>query len=156
MAVMIVTRLLTGMLVALLAAAPALAQTPREDVAQQLKVLTDAKADDGFAPDVQAIGRSTVLGILEDDATVYLEVTLDKDREYYVAGRCDTGCADLDTSLLDPDYNLLVDDALDNDAPQMTAQPSASGPHLLGVRMTSCAARICYFGIVILSRPARR
>ena len=64
-----------------LAPAPALAQSARADVAAQLKVVTDARAEAGFLPDTQALGRSSVLGVLEDGGSVYLEMTLDAARE---------------------------------------------------------------------------
>lgn len=129
------------------------AQTSREDVSAQLKVVTDTKADDGFRPDADALGRSVLMGVLEHEASVYLEVTLDARKEYHVSARCDTGCSNIDLRLLGPEFDPVAEDTLDNDAPKMDLKPSSSGPHLLAVKMTNCAAQICYFGVVILSRP---
>src|SRR5262245_26995659 len=63
------------------------AQTAREDVSAQLKVVTDTKADAGYLPDQQALGRSVLLGVLEHDSNVYLEAVLDAGRDYYIAAR---------------------------------------------------------------------
>lgn len=137
----------------LLATTAAAAQTPRDDVAVQLKVVTDVKAESAFAPDADAIGRSTVFGVLEHDGTVYLELTLDARRQYHIAARCDTGCSNIDTRVLGTDFGPVAEDTLENDAPAMDLTRVESGRHLLAVRMTNCAAGICYFGVVILSRP---
>lgn len=138
-----------------LAPAPALAQSARADVAAQLKVVTDARAEAGFLPDTQALGRSSVLGVLEDGGSVYLEMTLDAAREYHIEARCDSGCSNIDARVLSPTFDAVSEDTLDDDAPKMTFTAPSSGPHLLGVQMTTCAARICYFGVVVLSRQAR-
>jgi len=130
-----------------------MAQTPRDDVAVQLKVVTDTKADDGFVPDQEAIGRSTILGVLEHESTVYLELTLDARRQYHIAARCDTGCSNIDTRVLGTDFDPVAEDVLDNDAPKMDLPRVESGRHLLAIRMANCAAGICYFGVVVLSRP---
>lgn len=140
--------------------APAFAQekaqtSSRDDVSAQLKVVTDVKAADGFIPDTQALGRSTLLGVLEDGANVYLEVPLDAAREYHIEARCDTGCGNIDMRVLGPAFDPVAEDIADNDQPKMDVRPPSSGPHLLAVQMTSCVARICYFGVVVLSRPAR-
>lgn len=136
-------------------ASPALAQDARENVVAQLKVVTDTKADDGFTSDDASLGRSVLLGVLEHESSVYLELTLDARRDYYIAARCDTGCSNLDTRVMMPDYSLLAEDALPNDQPKMDLRPQTTGPHLLAVRMVSCPSQVCYFGVVILSRPAR-
>ena len=141
--------------VAALLATPAGAQDARADVAAQLKVVTDARAEAGFRPDTQALGRATVLGVLEDGGSVYLELTLDVGREYHIEARCDTGCSNIDGRVLSPTFDPVAEDTLDNDAPKMTFKAPSSGPHLLGLQMTTCAARICYFGVTILSRPVR-
>ena len=132
------------------------AQTPRQDVADQLKVVADAKAEDGFTPDPSPLGRPTLLGVLEHEATVHFEITLDAGREYHIAGRCDTGCSDLDTRLMATDFNPLAEDTRDDDQPRMEVRPLVSGTNLLAIHMASCKDRICYFGVVILSRPAGR
>lgn len=134
---------------------PLPAQEARDTVAAQLRVVAEAKADDAFAPDPAPLGRPVLLGVLEHETSVYLEVTLEAGRDYFIAARCDTGCANLDTRLLAPDYSPVAEDTLDNDAPQMLVTVPAAGPHLLALQMASCTARICYFGVTILSRPAR-
>lgn len=131
-------------------------QTPRQDVADQLKVIADAKANDGFTPDASVLGRPTLLGVLEHEATIHLEVILDAGREYHIAARCDTGCSDLDTRLLATDFNPMAEDTRDNDQPRMEVRPLVSGTHLLAIHMASCKERICYFGVVFLSRPTGR
>jgi hypothetical protein len=147
-------RIAAAFLLALLQATTGLtAQTPRDDVAVQLKVVTEARAEDGFVPDQEAIGRSTILGVLEHEATVYLELTLDARRQYHIAARCDTGCSNIDTRVLGTDFGPVAEDTLDNDAPKMDLSRVESGRHLLAVRMANCAAGICYFGVVVLSRP---
>lgn len=144
------------LLVALLGTLPVVAQTSRQNVSDQLKVVTDLKADDGFTPDTAALGRSTVLGVLEHESTVYLETTLDPGREYHIAGRCDTGCTNVDLRLLNPDFSPLTEDLQGDDQPRLDVRPTEAGAHLLAIRMTSCEAQICYFGVVIVSRPVRR
>jgi hypothetical protein len=132
------------------------AQTARSTVDDQLKVVIATKADEGFTADAAALGRPTLLGVLEHEATVYLELTLDAGREYWIAGRCDSGCQDLNTRLLAPDFSPVTEDISDTDVPNLSVTPAESGPHLLAVQMTSCKEGICYFGIAIVSRPARR
>lgn len=134
----------------------AMAQTARETVGAQLQVVLETKADEGFAPDTAALGRPTLLGVLEHDATVHVELMLEAGREYYIAGRCDTGCARLDTRVLSPEFDPLVEDNRGTDVPNMVLTATASGPHLLAVRMAECGEGICYFGIAVASRAATR
>ena len=141
---------------AVVASSSSAAQTPRQDVVDQLKVIADAKAEDGFAPDSSPLGRPTLLGVLEHESTIHLEITLDAGREYHIAARCDSGCSDLDTRLLATDFDPLAEDTRDNDQPRMDIKPLVSGTHLLAINMASCKDGICYFGVVILSRPAGR
>ena len=103
-----------------LMATPVRAQDARADVAAQLKVVTDARAEAGFLPDTQAFGRATMLGVLEDGGSVYLELTLDAGREYHIEARCDTGCSNIDGRVLSPTFDPVAEDTLDNDAPKMT------------------------------------
>jgi len=140
---------------AALCAASASAQTAREIVSDQLRVVIDTKADDGFTADAGALGRPTFRGVLENDTTVHLELTLEAGREYFIAARCDEGCVDLDTRILAPDFSSLADDTLDNDVPNIAVTAAETGPHLLAVRMVSCRTDICYFGVAIVSRAAR-
>ena len=133
----------------------AVAQTARETVSDQLRAVIDTRADDGFAADAGALGRPTLRGVLEHDTTVHLELSLEAGREYFIAARCDEGCTDLDLRVLAPDFSALAEDTLDNDAPNVTVPAAETGPYLLAVRMATCKTDICYFGVAVVSRPAR-
>jgi hypothetical protein len=140
---------------AALCAVGASAQTAREIVSAQLLVIIDTKAEDGFTADTGALGRPTLRGVLEHDTTVHFELTLEAGREYFIAARCDEGCVDLDARILAPDFSPLAGDTLDNDVPNIAVTAAETGPHLLAVRMVSCRTDICYFGVAVVSRPAR-
>jgi uncharacterized damage-inducible protein DinB len=127
----------------------------RAAVLDQIKVATATKGEEGFQPDADPIGRAILVGILENEGSVHLELTLDPSREYHIFGACDTDCTDLNTRVMTPAFDLLVEDVGPNDVPRLDARPAAAGPHLLAVSMASCKT-ICYFGVLVLSRPVRR
>ena len=130
--------------------------TLRDTVSGQLDALTENRRAEGFTPDTGPVGRATMLGMLEDRTSILLELMLDAGREYVIGAGCDTDCDNLDTSVLTPrTFDVLVENVKPDDVPIIEVRPTQSGVHLLGVRMTSCRTPLCYFGVVVLSRPAK-
>lgn len=93
-----------------------------------------------------------VVGFLRSGGAVQLDLELDPEVEYLIAGVCDQDCSDLDLALTDGDNAILLTDELDDDAPvlQFTSQPDGSGT--LWVTMYACSIEPCSFAYRVYRR----
>lgn len=130
----------------MLFAGEAQGQDWRELVVQQLDHAGELVRADGQT-DANVLSRNQVIGVLEDGATSYVEVTLEGGTEYFFAGACDQDCADLDLRLyLADDFEEVASDVATDDVPLLSFTAPSSGAYLLGVDMADCEEEICYYG----------
>lgn len=135
-----------------LVAGEAEAQEWRELVVQQLDHAGELVRGEGQT-DANVLRRNEVIGVLEDDATSYIEVTLQGSVEYFFAGACDQDCSDLDLRLyLSEDFEEVASDIETDDVPLLSFTAPSSGAYLLGVDMADCEEEICYYGVRVFQK----
>lgn len=86
---------------------------------------------------------------LNDDEEDSFTVNLRADREYAIVGACDNDCDDLDFWLYDENDNLIDSDTSTDDVPVVRVTPRWTGEFRVRVKMYSCSAEPCYYGIGI-------
>ncbi len=149
---------ITAALAALLlcaTAAGAQQKTPRDAVNDQLAAAAAVKVRQGFREDPGPLGRSRQFGLMTRGGTVFLEVPLAAGREYFVSAGCDTDCTDLDLRVLAPNATTVVtENVADDDVPTVGLRTRLAGRYLLQVTMPSCSTETCWFGALVMSRPA--
>ena len=139
-------------LIGLLVAGRAEGQDWRELVVQQLDHAGELVRADGHT-DANVLPRNQVIGVLEDGATSYVEVTLESGIEYFFAGACDQDCNDLDLRLyLAEDFEEVASDVETDDVPLLSFRAPGTGSYLLGVDMADCEAEICYYGFRVFQK----
>jgi hypothetical protein len=126
--------------------------TDRDVVVSQLDAAARVKQTEGFST-VRAFDARDMVGMLPQHGMVVMEVQLRAGREYFVTGSCDADCDDLDLRAFVPDgTEMLAEDVETDDVPILSFTARETGPHLLGVVMSSCRASLCYFGVRVMSR----
>jgi hypothetical protein len=121
-------------------------QSWRELVVRQLDAAGEMVRAEGQT-DASVLARNQVIGVLEDGATSYIEVSLQEGVQYFFAGACDQDCEDLDLRLyLAEDFEEVASDVATDDVPLLTFSAPSSGAYLLGVDMAECSESICYYG----------
>jgi hypothetical protein len=136
----------------LLVADDARAQDWRELVVKQLDHAGELVRGEGQT-DANVLSRNEVIGVLEDEATSYIEVTLQGGVEYFFAGACDQDCNDLDLRLyLSEDFEEVAADIETDDVPLLSFTAPSSGAYLLGVDMADCEEEICYYGVRVFQK----
>lgn len=124
----------------------------RELVVRQLDHAGELVRAEGQT-DANVLSRNQVIGVLEDEATSYVEVMLQGGVEYFFAGACDQDCTDLDLRLyLAEDFEEVASDVETDDVPLLSFRAPASGAYLLGVDMAACDEEICYYGFRVYQR----
>ncbi|MGE0159345.1 MAG: hypothetical protein AB7T31_08010 [Gemmatimonadales bacterium] len=88
-------------------------------------------------------------GSLDDDASEPVRFDLKAGIEYYILGACDNDCSDLDLVLFDPSGTEVDSDLLEDDAPVVSVTPSSTAGYRVEVRMVTCSAEPCRYGIGI-------
>jgi hypothetical protein len=124
----------------------------RDVLERQMTAVGNTVAGEGYRADTRAFHTDMIVGTLQDDAGVGLEVDLEFGVEYMIVGVCDTDCTDLDLSLVDLQGNVLFEDALDDDAPILRFTAPAAGTHFLLVEMFACSVNPCSFGYKVYRR----
>jgi hypothetical protein len=136
----------------LLAAGETEAQEWRRLVVQQLDHAGELVRGNGQT-DANVLRRNEVIGVLEDEATSYIEVTLQGGVEYFFAGACDQDCTDLDLRLyLSEDFEEVASDIETDDVPLLSFTAPSSGAYLLGIDMAACEEEICYYGVRVFQK----
>jgi hypothetical protein len=105
-----------------------------------------AVAVGGFAPT-----DPVQFGALREGQVMTYTLTLDPNREYIIAGSCDTDCRDLDISLSEPDGRESVADRGADDQPTIVVR-GHGGPHTIRVSMASCSVGPCRYGLGIFGK----
>lgn len=142
--------LVAGLLCA--GAGEAHAQDWRALVVRQLDQMGETVRADGRT-DANVLPRNQVIGVLEDGATSYVEVTLQGGVEYVFMGACDQDCSDVDLRLyLAEDFEQVASDVETDDFPVLSFVAPSSGAYLVGVDMADCDADICYYGFRVFQK----
>ena len=137
---------------ALLVAGEAQAQDWRALVVSQLDHAGELVRGEGQT-DANVLSRNQVIGVLADDATSYVEVTLQSGVEYFFAGAFYQECIDLDLRLyLAEDFEEVATDVETVDVPLLSFTAPSSGAYLLGVDMADCGEEICYYGVRVFQK----
>lgn len=116
-------------------------------VTTQLEHLAPKAREQGYAPNTSLFSQGSLIGLLNGEGMVALEVDLRAGKEYLVVGSCDGDCDDLDLLVRDARDETLDDDMLDDDTPVLIFTANNSGPHTLIISMASCSTNSCYFGV---------
>jgi hypothetical protein len=90
-------------------------------------------------------------GQLRQGQVMTYTLTLDRNREYIIAGSCDTDCSDLDISLSEPDGRETVADRGNDDQPTVVVR-GHGGPHTIRVSMARCSVGPCRYGVGIFGK----
>jgi hypothetical protein len=88
-------------------------------------------------------------GSLDEGAEEPIRFDLKAGIEYYVMGACDNDCSDLDLILLDANGNEVDSDLLADDAPIVGVTPGGGATYSATVRMVTCSAEPCRYGVGI-------
>lgn len=141
--------ILSGVAMALLLLAPAAAQVPDPYARDLAHKLTEAET-------VLGQGYYRVAGPFPGEVAqggaVRTQLTLRAGQDYRIVGVCDVRCGDLDLRLLDPDDELVAQDARPGPVPVITARVPFTGPHTIEVIMARCNADPCYFAFNVYAR----
>lgn len=122
----------------------------RNVVLSQLDASFDVWTNGGYRPDLAVFGTRQLVGLLQEDGSVILEVSLDKGISYGISGVCDIDCSDLDLVLLSGDGASTLDSDLEaDDTPVLQFVTTEAGPHLLNISMYECSDTYCFFGVRI-------
>ena len=154
-----ISHLVAAIAATFVAAVPAHAQagdsTPRDHrgfIAAQLERGTQVQTAEGYRTE-QSLDPQTLIGLLPNQGTVALEITLRAGRQYFISGVCDTDCEDLDMRIHAPgDDGPLAQDVEDDDVPMLLFTAKRSGTHLLTLKMQDCNTEFCYFGFRVLGK----
>jgi hypothetical protein len=129
-------------------AAPTTAHADRYDdqIRAQMIARFATLAVGGFAPT-----DPVQFGALRQGQVMTYTLTLDRNREYIIAGSCDTDCRDLDISLSEPDGRETAADRGNDDQPTIVVR-GHGGPHTIRVSMASCSVGPCRYGVGIFGK----
>lgn len=126
-------------------AAPAAAQ---DEWIQQVRTYLEAAAEvfeeRGYRPT-----HEIFTGSLDEGAEEPIRFDLKAGIEYYVMGACDNDCSDLDLILLDSNGSEIDSDLLEDDAPIVGVTPTRAASYSATVRMVTCSAEPCRYGVGI-------
>lgn len=136
----------------LLVTTPAAGQAYRDVLVKQMDAVTSTLRERGYAPDPGTFDHEFVVGVLNDGATVGLEVMLTAGRHYAVVGFCDQDCGDLDLALADTSMNILFQDEADDDYPVLEFEAPRGDRFVVVVRMYECTTEPCGFGYQVFRK----
>jgi hypothetical protein len=90
-------------------------------------------------------------GALRQGQTMTYTLTLERNREYVLAGSCDTDCSDLDVALGESDGSEVVADRGADDQPSIVVR-GHGGTHTVRVTMARCSVGPCRYGLGVFAR----
>lgn len=133
---------------------------PTASAAQDLRTILEAQLDaaaptivgEGFVPDPATLDTEMIVGLLDDDETVGLELRLRPGRQYMVLGVCDEDCDDLDLTVGTMRGELVDEDVESDDVPILDFVAPADGRAILFIGMVSCDTNPCAFGYRVYRR----
>lgn len=133
-------------------AAPASAQAYRDVLVRQMDAVTANLSEKGYRPDRSTTNQEFVVGVLDDGATVGLEVTLTAGRHYAIVGFCDQDCGDLDLALTDTSMNVLYQDEAEDDYPVLEFDAPRGDRFVVMVKMYDCSTEPCGFAYQVFRK----
>lgn len=135
-------------LLGLAVARPALAQNEYEEMVRFQLGLVEAFAN--------SVGYETShefhISSLPEGESDEFTATLDEGWDYRIVTFCDQDCDDVDLFLVDENGNDIDSDVSLDDMPIIESQPAWTGQFTIRVRMYSCSAEPCYFGIGVFGK----
>ena len=141
-------RAVLALLLAGLAAAPALAQTRWEQqVHEQLRVIS---AD--IAPQGWRYAGSPFTGQLGEGKRETLRIALREGTQYALVALCDEDCRDLEVSVLGEDDAVLAKSEGWSHRPLLEVQPQATGKYRIVVTMAHCGSGPCAYGVGVFMK----
>jgi hypothetical protein len=133
---------------ALSLAASASPGAAQDEWIQQVRTYLEAAAEvfeeRGYRPT-----HDIFTGSLDEGAEEPIRFDLKSGIEYYVMGACDNDCTDLDLVLLDSNGSEIDSDLLEDDAPIVGVTPARAASYSATVRMVTCSAEPCRYGVGI-------
>lgn len=114
------------------------------EVLAQLVIIESIALDNQLAR-----SHEPVTGELDDWQNGLVSVTLQGATTYSISGVCDSDCDDLDLFLYGTGDKLLADDQEVDDTPLLEYRPRDTIQATLRVRMASCLAEPCRFGVAV-------
>lgn len=122
------------------------AQSHAELVWSQLNTMYGAAANEGYGSEFYIVGH------VDEGQDQYWSFWVDAGHTYRIRGACDADCHDLDLVLEDWEGYELVSDLAVDDVPSLTYTPKEDEEVALRVKMVTCSAQPCYYGIAVFSR----
>jgi hypothetical protein len=113
-----------------------------QQVRAQIAAASQAFGSQGFEST-----HEIVTGSLDVGDSELVELELEEGVEYMIVGVCDVDCSDVDLFLRDRSGRMLDSDIELDDVPIVTVTPARSGTFTLEVRMVTCSAAPCRYGV---------
>ncbi len=129
---------------------PAAAQVPDPYARELAHQLAEAETAPGHSGYMRVAGPFA--SALPARMNHRIQVTLRAGQEYRVVGVCDARCGAIDLRVLDPDDQVLAENALNGRTAVTSVRPSYTGPHTIEVVMLRCAGSPCYFAFNVYAR----
>lgn len=127
-----------------LLAAPQAAEQYVEQVQQQLSYIEEGLAAEGVSR-----SHDYAYGQLDSDGEQAISFELDEGRTYVAVAVCDQDCSDIDLVLLDENGNVVSEDHEAAEYAAVKVTPAWTGSFDLRVKMYTCSAEPCHFGVAI-------
>jgi hypothetical protein len=130
----------------LLAAAPAQAQLVPV-IKTQLDSAAVLMGTNGFT-----LAQAPMGGGLAQGADETMELRLTGGTSYIIVGVCDKDCSDLDLVLVDAAGAEVDTDLEEDDVPMVMVEVPSNGTYRLSVRMATCSAAPCAYGVSVFGK----
>ena len=89
------------------------------------------------------------MGAAPQGTRVSEEVVLEAGVRYFVIGRCDADCSDVDLRVMDGADAVVGTDQADDDYPAVSFVTRTGGTYRAEVHMTACTADPCAYGVAV-------
>lgn len=96
--------------------------------------------------------EKTIISNVTDDSGDQWTFYMYANRQYFIAGACDSDCSDVDLYITreNSTYRLSEDKKAD-DKPIISIKPTVSGNYTITLKMYDCRENICYQGFSVYS-----
>ncbi|HDN27604.1 MAG TPA: hypothetical protein ENG03_11015 [Thioploca sp.] len=95
---------------------------------------------------------SSYVNSLRDDRSNMLTMSLSRGRSYAIVAVCDQDCRDIDLLVYNENDQLVGKDIKADDKPMVGISPRWSGDFRVQVKMISCSASPCYYGVGLFGK----
>jgi hypothetical protein len=93
------------------------------------------------------------IGLLNEDESVWVPLTLEPGHEYAVVGNCDQDCTALDLILSESGRKEIDADRSGGRVPIVRGSADAGRQYRVRVVMTGCRMSPCRFGVLVYRKP---